>query len=171
MNWEACSVPTDQTRPDFDRRQFLRRTGMAAAWAVPVIVTLNASPAAATPAPVTPVASTATGPIDQTVVNTFTAVHDNLCPSPKLIKGNLRRGRIHIKSAQPKRRAHPWTSTDVQATADCLAAGPPQKVTADTIRYRCCRQVGGTTCCRIVVIDRATCWITTSFDTCDGSML
>lgn len=157
---------------DFDRRDFLRRAMLVGGVtiAAPVIVTLDATPASATPALVIPVPSPASGPINQTLIQSFPAPYDATCPTVTLIQGNLRRGLTHITSSQPKRRAHPWTPADAQATADCLAAGPPQKITAAKLRYRCCRQVGTKTCCRIVVIDKATCQIETSFDTCDGSL-
>lgn len=189
-------------RRDFDRRAFLRRAAAAGgvAWAVPVIISLDASPAFATPAPdaepvppgVVPVGPTPKTYPDQgtqvgpayTVANPPTDASGNsIWPGNNafLKRGSYNWGLRHIispqfRNGQPYRVAHPWTSLDVAATRACLsdlsALPVPEPERPNNIVYTCCRSdpVKGQ-CCRIVTIDRARCSIISSYDDCDNSLV
>lgn len=181
--------------PDFERRAFLRRVAISGgvALAAPAVITISASPAFASPAPVVvqPVGPDDAPLADQEVVETppspFAAptakdsAQNQICANGvNLTRGNIKFGHRHIISDGYKfisgvrhkyRTSHPWLDADISATRDCMQSSVPT-VTPKRIIYECCRQdpVRGE-CCRIVVVNRITCNIITSYDTCDGALL
>lgn len=179
----------------FDRREFLRGVAIAGgvALAAPAIITIDASPASASPAPVVvqPVGPDDVPLSDQDVVEAppspFAAptakdsAGNLLCANGvSLTRGNIKFGHRHIISdgyefrngvLYKYRTGHPWLDADISATRNCMENSVPS-VTPRRIIYKCCRQdpVKGE-CCRIVVVNRITCNIITSYDTCDSALL
>lgn len=180
----------DNQSSGLDRREFLRKVGMTGGvvWAAPVIISLNASPAFATPAPPVPIVRTASLVVnEQDVIATFATPTLPGCGSATLRVGG-RWGFTHIQSPSPLpppngRKKHPWDQKDIDATRQCLMNSSPIAAlsTAGKAVYECCNLPSSLkyvcppgypsqTSCRRVVVNKQTCNIITSFDTCDGAL-
>lgn len=146
-----------------------------------MILTLQAAPASATPAPPTspPIVPDSTVGLDEEnelvsppLTNTFTATGQTNCSQVSLKNGNLDWGHRHI--IRPG-GGHTYTTLDQQETAHCLANSPStpyhsRKVTVDAaagkIVYECCQPHptrATRLTCRIVVIRTRDCTIINSY--------
>lgn len=174
-----------------DRRSFFQKIaiGGGIVWVAPVIISLDASPAFATPAPPVSIVRTASVVVNEDdVVATFVAANLPGCGSATLRAGNPRWGFSHIQSPSPLpppagRNKHPWTQKDIDATTQCLqnsspvaALSTPGKAVYEccdlpsSLKYACPPGYPSQTSCRRVVVNKQTCNIITSFDTCDGAL-
>lgn len=173
-----------------NRRDFLRKAAVTGGivWSVPLIVTLDASPAYATPAPSGQIVRTASVLVDEDdVVDTFATPTLPGCASATLRVGG-RWGFTHIQSPSPLpppngRDKHPWNQKDIDATRHCLQHSSPVAALStsakavyeccdlpSSLKYECPPGYPSQISCRRVVVNKETCNIITSFDTCDGAL-